>query len=127
MEDFAGHDRPTRPSGAGQPRDYREFWPLYVGQHAAPLTRLLHMAGTILGVAALLAALAIGSWWFVLAAPVVSYGLAWSAHFFVERNRPATFAHPLWSLRADFEMCARMLSGRMHREVARVRSAGPPR
>ncbi len=109
------------------PRDYREFWLLYVRLHAAPLTRLLHMAGTGLGLVALAAALAWQRWWLVLAAPVVSYGLAWAGHLFVERNRPATFAHPLWSLRADLEMCGRMLAGRMGREVARARPAGPAR
>jgi hypothetical protein len=48
----------------------------------------------------------------IAAAPVISYGMAWFSHFVIEKNRPATFGHPLWSLRGDFRMLARMWQGR---------------
>jgi hypothetical protein len=44
--------------------------------------------------------------------PVISYGVAWPTHWLVEGNNPATFGHPLWSLRGDFEMISMMLRGR---------------
>lgn len=57
--------------------------------------------------------------WLLLAVPVVGYGFAWYAHFFVEHNRPATFGHPFYSLAADYRMLFLMMAGRMDEEVAR--------
>ena len=41
-------------------------------------------------------------------------------HFFFEKNKPATFTYPLWSLRGDFRMFRLMLLGRMGPEVERA-------
>ncbi|WVQ93518.1 hypothetical protein IAU59_000592 [Kwoniella sp. CBS 9459] len=35
---------------------------------------------------------------------VGAYAFAWISHFFVEKNRPATFTYPVWSLRGDLKM-----------------------
>ncbi len=56
----------------------------------------------------------------LLLAPVVGYGPAWIGHFVFEKNRPATFDHPLWSLRGDFKMYFLALRGRMAEEVERI-------
>ena len=104
-----------------RPRSYGEFWPYYVREHADRRTRALHFAGTAGAIAVAVAAAASGRWWLLAAIPVLGYGFAWVAHAFVERNRPATFTHPLWSLIGDFHMFALMLTGRMGREVARHR------
>ncbi|MEG3179440.1 DUF962 domain-containing protein [Sphingomonas sp. LT1P40] len=91
---------------------YAEFWPHYLREHAKPETRALHYAGTALTFVALAAGIWVSSWWF-LAIPLFGYGFAWGAHFTVERNRPATFTYPTWSLVSDYRMFALWLSGRL--------------
>ena len=101
---------------------YREFWPFYVSQHLKPATRLLHFIGTSAAILCIIAAIVWQEWWLLLLGPVVSYGPAWIAHVFVERNKPATFTYPLWSLIGDFHMYALMWTGRMEREIHRQRT-----
>lgn len=80
---------------------YADFWPYYLREHAKAQTRALHYAGTMLTFAALAEGIWLSSWWF-LAIPLAGYGFAWAAHFGVEKNRPATFTYPLWSLVSDY-------------------------
>ena len=101
---------------------FEEFWPFYLAQHRHPTNRKLHLAGTLLALGCL--ALAVASPLWLIGAPFLGYGFAWLGHFAVERNRPATFGHPIWSLRADFRMFGRMLSGRALDEAAKEPQAG---
>ncbi|MNE35375.1 hypothetical protein D3C80_1291300 [compost metagenome] len=54
-----------------------------------------------------------GAWWWLLALPLAGYSFAWVGHFFFEKNRPATFRHPLYSLLGDFVMYRDMLAGKV--------------
>jgi len=98
---------------------YAEFWPCYLGAHRDRRSRALHYAGT-LAAAALLAAAAIGGdWRWLLAAPIAGYAPAWIGHAWFERNRPATFAHPAWSLLSDLRMLGLFFTGRLAGEFER--------
>jgi hypothetical protein len=99
---------------------FAEFWPYYLREHSKPATRALHYAGTTLVIGCLLTALLTGRWVLFLLMPVCGYLFAWIAHFLIERNRPATFQYPVWSLAADFVMYACWLSGQMGRQLARA-------
>lgn len=104
---------------------YSEFWPHYLREHARPGTRALHFLGTALGLALALAALATGRWALLIAALVTGYLFAWIGHMAVERNRPATFTYPLWSLISDFRMFFLWLGGRLGRELERAKAGRP--
>lgn len=114
---------------AGERRitSFEDFWPFYVGEHRVPLCRGLHYFGTSLGTSTLIAAIATGTWWMIGLALVFGYGPAWVGHFFIESNKPASFAYPLWSLRADYRMLRYAAAGRMAREVTRLYGSPAPR
>ncbi|MFC7291613.1 Mpo1-like protein [Hirschia litorea] len=95
---------------------YAQFWPFYLRQHAAPKTRLIHYVGTLLGFIPIILGIVSDPIWF-LAWPVVCYGFAWSAHFFVEHNKPATFTYPFWSLVSDYRMLFQWLTGTLEKEL----------
>jgi hypothetical protein len=42
---------------------------------------------------------------------VCAYGFAWVGHFFIEKNKPATFKYPWMSLKGDFKMYFEILTG----------------
>jgi hypothetical protein len=108
-------------------RSYEEFWPFYVSQHLDETNRRLHFLGTL--AVLVCAALAIlKSSWLFLGVPLCGYAFAWIGHFVFEKNRPATWTYPLWSLRGDFQMFALMSTGRMSTEIDRVAKSGvnPP-
>ena len=108
-----------------KPTSFEEFWPYYVSQHADPVNRWLHFAGTSMALGCL--AMSPVAPPMLLAAPVVGYGMAWIGHYGFEKNRPVTFDKPLWSLRGDLKMWSLMLRGRMRAEIERTqRGAAAP-
>lgn len=92
---------------------FREFYPFYLSEHANRVSRRLHFIGSC-GVLVLIAvAILRGNAWWLLAALVCGYGFAWVGHFFFEKNRPATFQHPLYSLMGDWVMFWQILTGKV--------------
>jgi hypothetical protein len=105
------------PRKDGRIKRYEDFWPHYLREHGKPQTRRIHFIGTSLVIlcALLLIFTANLIWLFIL--PIAGYGPAWIGHFYVEKNRPATFRYPLWSLYSDFRMFFTWLKGGLWEEL----------
>ena len=94
-------------------KTYKEFWPFYLNEHKHPLNRKLHFVGTTLVFGVLILSIRMQNWQLLWGMPLVGYFFAWCGHFLVEKNRPATFRYPLWSLFSDFKMFFLMVLGRI--------------
>jgi hypothetical protein len=92
---------------------FAQFYPFYLSEHANRTCRRLHFAGSLCVLALLAAALVSGRALWLLAMPVAGYGFAWIGHFAFEKNRPASFSHPLYSFMGDWVMFYQLLSGRL--------------
>ena len=100
------------PVGGGRYESFQAFYPFYISEHANLVSRRLHVVGTGLAVMLALAAVAQLDWRLGVAALVCGYAFAWAGHVFFEKNRPATFTYPLWSLRGDFTLFFETVTGR---------------
>ena len=100
---------------------YSEFRLYYLRAHVRAGTRLMHYLGSGAAPILLIIAAITRYQWLALLAPVVGYTFAWSSHFLIERNRPATFGHPFWSLASDFRMLALWTTGRLTPHLTRAR------
>lgn len=94
-------------------KSFAEFYPFYLNEHANRTCRRLHFAGTTLVIGLAATALATGRLELLWLLPVAGYGFAWVGHFVFEKNRPATFQHPFYSLWADFVMYRDLLTGKI--------------
>ena len=101
-------------------QSFSAFYPYYIHEHSNRTCRRIHVVGTGLVVVVLVTALVTRNAWWLLAAPLVGYGFAWGSHLLVERNRPATFTYPLWSLWSDLRMAGLMLTGRVEPELRKA-------
>ena len=92
---------------------FRDFYPYYLAEHSDPVCRMLHFTGSWLVLTLLALALVTGNGWWFAAMPVAGYAFAWVGHFFFEKNRPATFTYPVYSLAGDWVMFFHLLTGKI--------------
>jgi hypothetical protein len=92
---------------------FREFYPYYLSEHADPRCRRLHFVGSSLVIGCLVALAGTLNPWWIAGALLCGYGFAWLGHFGFEKNRPATFKHPFYSLAGDWVMYKDMLTGKI--------------
>lgn len=91
---------------------FSEFYPYYLTEHRETGTRITHFIGTSLFIGFFIYGILSGWYWGILVGVACAYGLAWIGHFFIEKNKPATFQYPLWSLMSDFKLYFEILIGR---------------
>ena len=90
----------------------KEFYPFYLKEHSNSTSRILHFTGTSLVLLLIPAALIFNEAKLLILIPFVGYGFAWVGHFFFEKNKPATFQYPGYSLASDFILFWDLLRGK---------------
>lgn len=94
-------------------KTFKEFWPYYLNEHKNPLTKRYHFYGTSLAIGCLVTGVLLKAYELLPFALALGYFPAWFSHFRIEKNRPATWKYPLWSLRADLKMWLMILNGKL--------------
>jgi hypothetical protein len=92
---------------------FKEFYPEYLNEHSNRNCRRLHFIGSLLVIIVLIYTIITGQWWYLLSLPVIGYGFAWIGHFIFEKNKPATFKNPVYSLMGDWVMFKDILTGKI--------------
>ncbi len=92
---------------------FSDFYPWYLKEHQHLTCRYLHIIGTLLVTCLTLTAFFTFNFSLLVLAPIAGYGFAWVGHFVFEKNKPATFTHPFYSLMGDFQMCWDVLTGKI--------------
>lgn len=86
-------------------KQFSEFYDFYLSQHQNPVCRYWHYLGLTLNLAGLVFIIVSGqSLYWLLVLPVAGYGCSWTGHYVFEKNTPATFGHPFYSLVSDWVM-----------------------
>ena len=94
-------------------KSYKEFYRFYLSEHSNKTCRILHFVGTSLVFVLVFLALYSKRPFLWILVPLMGYGFAWVGHYFFEKNKPATFKYPLWSLISDFKMFFDLLTGKL--------------
>lgn len=94
-------------------KSFKEFYPYYLSEHQNIISRRLHVIGTSSTIFLLIFIIFNQSWNLLILLPICGYGFAWVGHFFFEKNKPATFKYPRWSLIGDFVMFKDILVGKI--------------
>ncbi len=98
-------------------KTFWEFYPYYLTEHSLPINRAMHFIGTGIVIALLITGVVTARPLLFLFIPLAGYGFAWFGHFMLEKNRPATFVYPLYSLGSDFVMFWHILTGQIGKKV----------
>jgi hypothetical protein len=102
-------------------QSFKAFYPYYLTEHQNFTCRMLHFVGTGLVLCLLLIGLFTLNWKFLVAMPFAGYGFAWLGHAFFEKNKPATFTYPRYSLIADFKLFFDILTGQLPKKMAEAK------
>jgi hypothetical protein len=94
-------------------KSFEDFWPFYLSQHNTPICRAFHYAGTLIATVPFFYFIFTGNFLFIPLSLLPGYGLAWIGHFGFEKNKPAAFNNPIWSLLGDYKMLYYFFAGKI--------------
>lgn len=100
-------------------KTYKEFYQFYLTQHSNKACRIMHFVGTTLVLFIIFLAVYLNDFFLWFFVPIVGYGFAWVGHFYFEKNKPAAFKYPFWSLISDFKMFFEILIGKISFDTSR--------
>ena len=96
-----------------QYQSFKSFYPFYLSQHKNITCRRLHFLGSSLVLFTFSYSIISQDFIYLWLLPIIGYGFAWLGHFIFEKNKPATFSYPLYSLMGDWVMYKDILIGRI--------------
>jgi hypothetical protein len=94
-------------------KNFKEFYPAYLMDHANPHSRKVHFLGFASFLIGIGVGYATGEWLVLFLGIALGYALSWVGHYYFEKNKPTTFGKPYWSMRAGRRMFLEMLIGRL--------------
>ena len=92
---------------------FSKFYPYYLTEHEDRTNKVMHFIGTTLVIFVFVAAILSGNYKWLWFCPLLGYGFAWPGHMIFEKNKPATFRQPIYSLMSDFVMWWDIIRGRV--------------
>jgi hypothetical protein len=92
--------------------NFKDFYPYYLSEHSHKTTKLLHFIGTSISLYFLFNFFRTFDFVYIILSLLSGYGLAWISHFFIEKNKPATFKYPFYSFIGDHLMFAEIIMGK---------------
>ncbi len=92
---------------------FREFYPFYLSEHKKAETKLFHVIGSFIVILLFCFAIILKNWKYLYFTPIAGYSFAWFSHYYFEKNKPATFKHPIYSFIGDWVMFKEILTGKI--------------
>jgi len=83
---------------------FADFYREYLALHQNKTCRRLHLVGMAVALAIFIGALFTSYWMWSVFAPMLVYPFAWTGHLVFEKNQPATWSNPWYSVLADLRM-----------------------
>ena len=92
--------------------NFKHFYPYYLSEHSHKTTKLLHFIGTSISLYFLFNFFRTFDFVYIILSLLSGYGFAWVSHFFIEKNKPATFKYPFYSFIGDHLMFIEIIMGK---------------
>ena len=92
---------------------FKKFYPYYLSEHKNKINKLLHVVGSLFALFFLPVIIFLREYRLIPLPLLFGYFFAWVGHFIFEKNKPATFKYPIYSLIGDWVMLKDILLGKI--------------